>query len=142
MALFDDLGLGTVETLSLSGFEKWVTLGINIILSTIVGGLVLLVVAGIINKKYHEGAETGNAFLMALVVNVVNFAGIVGLLGAVLPIPALTMFLPLLVWIVLAKFFFSEMSFVHILIVAVTGYLLSILLVPQLTVILRGFMPV
>lgn len=138
----DDLGLGSLEGLSLAGFDYWILLGINIILSTIVSGVVLLIVVGILSKKYGEGIEFGNAFLMALVVNIVNFFGIVGMLGMFLPLPFIGVFLPLLTWIVLAKFFFSEMSIIHILIVAVTGYALSILLVPPIAAYLRGFLPI
>ena len=138
---FGDLG-SAADQISLVGFEGWLTLGINIILSTIVSGIVLLIVVGIINRKYHEGAESGNAFLMALVVNIINFFGILGLLGTLLPIPYIGLVLPLLVWIGLTKFFFSEMEIIHIIVVAVIGYVLSIFLVPQITSIIAGFLPI
>ena len=141
VSLLEDLGLGSIGEFSLTGFEYWITLGINIILSTIVSGIVLLIVVGIMNRKFYEGTETGNAFLMALIVNIVNFFGVVGLLGSFLP-GFISLFLPLLVWIGLTKFFFSEMSFTHVLIVAVIGYGLSIFLVPPITGIIRGFIPI
>ena len=137
----ENLGLGSLGEFSLTGFDYWITLGINIILSTIVSGIILFIIVGVMNRKYYEGTQSGNAFLMALVVNVVNFLGIVGLLGSFIP-SFIAIFLPLLVWIGLAKIFFSDMKITHILIVAVIGYGLSIFLVPPITGIIRGFIPV
>jgi hypothetical protein len=140
-SIFDNIGLGPLEAISVGGFDYWIILGINIILSTVVSGIVLMIIVGILSKKYGEKIEFGNAFLMALVVNIVTYFGIVGMLGAFLP-SLISMLLPLIVWIVLAKFFFSEMSLVHILIVAILGYVLSIFFVPPLAAIIRGMLPI
>ena len=136
-----DLGLGTLGDFSLTSFDYWITLGINIILSTIVSGIILMILVEFMNRKYYEGAESGNAFLMVLIVNVVNFFGVIGILGSFLP-SFIAIFLPLLIWIGLSKIFFSEMNITHVLIVAVIGYGLSIFLVPPITGIIRGFIPV
>ena len=139
VTFLDDMGLGAF---SLTGFEQWLILGMNVILSTIVSGIVLMVVVGIIGRKYGDGVEFGNAFMMALAVNLVNFLGVVGLMGMFLPIPYLSILLPLIVWTGLAKMFFSEMDIKHILIVAVIGYALSILVVPPITAMIMGFIPI
>jgi hypothetical protein len=135
-----DLGIGSME-LPMAGFEYWITLGINIVLSTIVGGVVLLVVVGVLNRKFNETAEVHNAFLMALVVNVINFFGVMGLLAAFLPIPYLSLLLPLIVWIALGKLFFPGFGLMHVVIIAVIGFALSVLLVPSITAIVVGFLP-
>jgi hypothetical protein len=135
----DTIMSGSLEGLSLAGFETWITLGINIILSTIVGGAVLAFVALVIGKKYNEEVNAGSAFLMSLVVNAINFFGIIGILGSFAP--AITMFLPLLVWIALSKFFFSGMKFTHTLVIGVLGYLLTIFVVPSLAASLVTLLP-
>lgn len=141
-SIFDNLGMGSLEAISMGGFEYWITLGINVILTTIASGIVLMVVVGIISKKYNEDIEFGNTFLMALVVNIITFFGIMGMLGMFLPFPFISIFLPLIVWIVLAKFFFSEMSIAHVLMVAVLGYVLSVFFVPPLAMIIRNMLPI
>jgi len=141
MGIFEDLAAGLTETSSLAGIDTWITLGINIILSTIVTGVVLLVVVGIMNKAGNEAAESGNAFLMALLINIINFVGIGALLGSVIAIPYVTLLLPLLIWIGFSKIFFSTMSWKHVLIVGILGYVLSILLVPFITGIISSFIP-
>ena len=142
MVLFEDMGLGGIGSLALTGFEKWIMLGINILLSTLISGIALAILVAIINKTGNETGETGNAFLMALVISVVNYAGIVGLLGSVLPIPMLMFVLPLLVWIVAAKLFFSIMEWKHVLVIGVVGYAISIFIVPPITQIILGLLPI
>lgn len=127
-------------SLSAAGFESWITLGVNIILSTIVGGAVLAFIAVIIGKKYNEEVNAGSAFLMSIVVNAINFFGVIGILGSF--VPMLGLFLPLLVWIALSKFFFSGMRFTHTLIIAVIGFALTIFVVPSLTASLMTMLPI
>ena len=131
---------GSLEGLELSDFGSWITMGMNIILSTIIAGTVIAFVAVILGKKYGEQINAGNAFLMAIVVSAINFLGVIGILGGL--VPFLAMLLPLLVWIALSKFFFSEMRFTHTLLIAVLGYVLTIFVVPVLTASVMGLLPI
>ncbi len=137
----EDMGLGSIGNLSLGGFDYWITLGVNIILSTIISGIALVIVVKMLSRKY-EYVESGNAFIMALVVNIINFFGVAGVLGLFLPLPFVGLFLPLIIWIVLAKFFFSEMSFSHVLALAFIGYVLSLFAIPPITETIKGFIPI
>ncbi len=121
-------------------------LATNLIISTIVSGIVILVIVMIFAKKFAEQANPVNAFILALVVTVINLFGIVAILGgvlAMLPFGSLViMLLPVLVWIVLMKLFFRDVSFLHVLVMAVICYLVSIYIVPMLVVSVASLIPV
>ncbi len=136
----DNLMSGSLEGLSLSSFESWITIGVNIILSTIIAGAVIAFVALILGKKSGEEVNVGNAFLMSIVVSAINFFGIMGILGGI--VPFLAILLPLIVWIVLSKFFFSELSISYIFLIAVLGYGLSMFVVPVLTGSVVAYLPI
>ena len=123
-------------------FTNPITLAINIIVSTIIGGIVLLILVEIIGKKFSEEVHPANAFLVVLIINLINLLGI---LAFVVPyisfIPFLPVALPVLVWIILIKLFFRDMSIIHAVIVGVIGWVLSIFLVPYLVGIASGFIP-
>ncbi len=126
-------------------FGNPMALATNIILSTIVGGIVILVVIEILAKKFSEEVNPMHAFLLALAVNIINIPIVMGLLYNVLAyIPLMGLisgFIPIIIWIVLTKLFFREMEMLHVLIIAVLGYLLSIFLIPYLVGIVAGFIP-
>lgn len=123
-------------------FTNPITLAINIIVSTIIGGIVLLILVEIIGKKFSEEVHPVNAFLVVLIINLINILGVLGLITPYISfIPFLPVILPVLVWIILIKLFFSEMSILHAIIVGVVGWLLSIFLIPYLVGIASGFMP-
>lgn len=123
-------------------FANPVTLAINLIISTIVGGLVLLVLVMVIGREFSEEVHPANAFLVVLIINLVNLLGV---LGFVVPyisfIPFLPVLLPVLVWIALVKIFFGGMKLTHAIILGVAGYLLSIFLIPVLVGFASGFVP-
>jgi hypothetical protein len=130
--------------LSLS-FADPMELVTNLILSTVVGGIVILIIVMLFAKKFAEEASPLNAFILAFVVSLINIFGVVAILGgllAMLPLGGIiVMLLPVLVWIVLVKLFFKEMSLLHVLIISVVCYLLSIYLIPMLIRMVAGFMP-
>jgi hypothetical protein len=123
-------------------FTNPITLAINIIVSTIIGGIVLLILVEIIGKKFSEEVHPVNAFLVVLIINLINILGVLGFITPYISfIPFLPVILPVLVWIILIKLFFSEMSILHAIIVGVIGWLLSIFLIPYLVGIASGFIP-
>ncbi len=133
-----------LENLQLN-FGNPIGLATNLILSTIVGGIVILVVVEILAKKFSEEVNPMHAFLIVLVISLINIFGIVPILGSFLAIipfaGVLIMLLPVLVWIVLVKVFFRDMEMLHILIISVLCYFLSIYVIPSLVAIVSGFIP-
>jgi len=133
-----------LENLQLN-FGNPIGLATNLILSTIVGGIVILVVVEIFAKKFAEDVNPMHAFLLVLVISLINIFGIVPILGsflAIIPFAGiLIMLLPVLVWIVLMKLFFRDMEMLHILIISVLCYFLSIYVIPSLVAIVSGFIP-
>jgi hypothetical protein len=139
--IFDPMSFYSTATSQSANY--WLSLGINTILSTIIGGIVLIILVEIFSHKFGESIKPQNAFLAVLIANVVNNFGILGLAGSFLSaIPYLVLILPFLVWFVLIKLFFSQMKMLHVLLVAVIFFGLSVMLIPYLTAIVSGFIPV
>jgi hypothetical protein len=123
-------------------FANPITLAINIILSTIIGGLVLLLLVEIFGKKFKESVQPANAFLVVLIINIINLLGVTALITTYLPaIPFIGVLLPVIIWIVLIKIFFREMKITHAITVGVIGWLLSMFLIPYLVGRASGFVP-
>ncbi len=123
-------------------FANPVALAINIILSTIIGGIVLLIIVEIIGKHYSENVKALNAFIVVLVINIINLPIIFGLISSFLAfVPFLGVILPVLIWIILVKMFFKEMSFLHAIIVGVIGWVVTMFIVPYLIGMVMGFLP-
>lgn len=123
-------------------YSYWIGLGINLILSTIIGGIILIFILEIFSKKFKEPVKPGNAFLAVLLVNIINMIGIMGfLLPYIASVPYVVMILPLLIWILLIKAFFGELSILHAVLVGVIFYLITIMALPYLTSIIAGFIP-
>jgi hypothetical protein len=123
-------------------FTNPITLAINIIVSTIIGGIVLLVLVEIIGKKFSEEVHPVNAFLVVLIINLINLLGVLAFVTPLISfIPFLPVILPVVVWIILIKLFFREMSITHAILVGVIGWLLSTFLIPYFVGIASGFIP-
>jgi hypothetical protein len=123
-------------------FANPITLAINVIVSTIIGGIVLLILVEIVGKKFSEEVHPANAFLVALIINIINIPIIFGLISSFLSfIPFLPVILPVLIWIILIKVFFREMEITHAILVGVIGWALTMFLVPSLVGIAMGFIP-
>ena len=123
-------------------YTYWIGLGINIILSTIIGGIILIIILEAFSKVFKEPIKPGNAFIAVLVVSVINMFGIMGLLlPYIASIPFLGIILPLLIWIILIKAFFGELSIVHAIVVGVVFFLITLFVLPYLTGIVMGFIP-
>lgn len=123
-------------------YMGWLDLGINFLISTLVTGILLALIVFIFSKKWTESVKPQNAILLVLVVNVINFFGILGILySSVSFLPGLIIFLPLLVWIGLTKAFFSGMGWIHAAILGVVAYLVSIFVSPYMIAYVRPFIP-
>ena len=128
---------------SSQSYSYWIGLGINLILSTIIGGIVLIIVLELFSKKFNEPIKPVNAFLVVLLVNIINMFGIMGLLlPYIAAIPYVGIILPVLIWIVFIKAFFGEMSFPHAVIIGVIFYVITLYVLPYLTGIVSAFIPV
>jgi hypothetical protein len=125
---------------------SWLGLGINVIVSTLVGGLVLIFLVEIFSHKFGESIKPQNAFLVTLIASIVTYFGIIGLLSGVFSlVPSsgiILMMLPLVVWFLLIKIFFSEMNILHAFLVSVIFFVLSMLIIPYLVALVAGFIPI
>jgi hypothetical protein len=126
--------LGSVAAMaSADAMGFWVSIIINLVISTIVGGIVLIIVLGVFNRIYGEMLDYKKAFLVVLIANLINFIGIAGMLSSVLGgIPLIGIILPVLIWVVLLKMFFEDMSFLHTLIVGAVFFAITLLAIPYL----------
>ena len=123
-------------------FQHPITLALNLLLSTLVGGIVLLVLVEVFGMKFKEKVHPVNAFLVVLIINIVNLLGVTALILPYISfVPFMSAILPVLIWIILIKLFFREMKFTHAIVVGVVGWLLSMMLIPYLVAMASGFVP-
>ena len=109
----------------------WTTIIVNLVLSTVIGGVLLIVVLGVFNRIYGEMLDYKRAFLVVFIVNLINLVGIVGLLTPFIAgIPFIGLILPLIIWVVVLKVFFEDMSFLHTLIVGAAFFAVTIIAIP------------
>jgi hypothetical protein len=143
MAGILDIPLDFSSVAQLAGSNSggfWASVIINLLVSTAVGGLVLIIILMLFNRVYGEMLVLKRAFLAVLVVNVINFVGIIGILSPLLAgVPLLGIILPLLMWIVILKLFFEDMSMIHVIIVAAVFFALTIIALPYLTAKVMSF---
>jgi len=122
-----------------------IALLVNLIISTIVGGIVFLVVVEVFAKVFSEEAPVARAFGVVLIINLINIFGIFSLITpflAAIPFMGYVMIaIPLLIWIGLTKAFFRDMEAVHVIAIGVVGWLLSMLVIPLLVGLVQGFLP-
>jgi hypothetical protein len=141
MAFIDipfDLSAATAMA-SADAISFWIGIFINIVISTIVGGVVLIIVLGVFNRIYGEMLDYKKAFLIVFIANLINFVGIAGLLSSILGgIPFIGIILPILIWIVLLKVFFEDMSFLHTIVVGIVFFALTLLAIPYLLDMVMG----
>ena len=115
------------------GYLYWINLGISIILTTLIGGIVLILLSKVLGKWTGSLTNYGHTFLVVFLVNIINFFGILGLLlGFVYMIPFIGLMIPVLVWIALLKVFFNDLTFKGVIILGILMYILSFALVPLL----------
>ena len=115
------------------GYIYWINLGISIILTTLIGGIVLIVLSKLLSRWTGNISDYGHAFLIVLVINIINFFGILGiLLGFLYVIPFIGLILPAIVWIALLKVFFNELNLKGAVILGIVMYVFSFALIPIL----------
>jgi hypothetical protein len=127
---------------SSQSYTYWIGIGVNILLSTIIGGIILIVILEIFSKAFKEPVKPANAFIAVLVVNLINMIGIMGLLlPYIIGVPYLAVILPLLIWIGMIKAFFGELSILHALIIGVIFFLITLFALPMLTGMVMVYIP-
>ena len=130
------------DTATSQGFGYWIGLGVDLILSTIIGGILLMVILEVFSHKFGENIRPVNAFLVVLISKLIINFGILGLLVSIIPaLGAFYLILPVLVWIVIIKAFFGELSIVHAAVVGILFFVVTILLLPMLTNYVVVFIP-
>ena len=124
------------------GFGTWINMGINLIASTIVGGIVLIAILATVGKAWHENVPMARSFFVVLVINLITQFGIVGLLTGFLPgIAMASIIINLLLWIGLIKLFFGQMKISHAAIVGIVGYIVNLIVVPVILGMVLGLLP-
>jgi|YelNatPaOPRAMG01_1025707.scaffolds.fasta_scaffold147977_2 hypothetical protein len=118
-----------------------INIGINLILSTLIGGIVMLIVLEIIAKEFHESVNPMHAFLLVLLINIINIVGLLGIVASLISFPLIWIILPIVIWIVLVKLLFRDLKISHVLIVAIIGYIITIYLIPYIVGFVRSFIP-
>lgn len=128
-----------------SSLGSWTGLLINLIFSTVIGGLVFLLVVKLVSGKLGDNVGTGRVFLAILVINLISLPIIWGLTTQTISSIPLTgiifPFLPFLIWLIVSKLSFG-MPWSHTLLVTIIGYILSIFVVPTLVWSIRGILPI
>ena len=127
------------QILGVAASRDWLSLGINLILSTLIGGIVIVILLAILARVWGENVKVPNAFLMVLLINLVNLFGVLAFISP--SVPAAGLVIPLLVWIGLTKAFFSDLSWKHALVTGAVGYVVSIFLIPNLVGLASGYLP-
>ncbi len=124
-------------------FSDPIGMAVNLILSTIVMGIVIIILTKTIARDEDEKIAPTHAFMLALLINIINMPIFSGLLyGFVSFIPFVGIVLPLIIWIIGTKLFFSDIHILHAMIIGVIGFVLSLLVIPTIVSILAGFIPV
>lgn len=126
------------QILGIATSQNWVALGVNMILSTLLGGIVIIALLSILGRAWGEKIKPANAFAMVLIINAVTYFGILTLFSS---FPVAGIILPLVIWILLTKAFFSGLALWHALVVGVVGFFLSIFLIPTLVAAASGYLP-
>ncbi len=135
--------LGSFSSLATSNSAAgWINIGINIVLSTIIGGIVLLVVMEALSKAWGESVSAGKCFMFVLIINIITQFGIGFILPFVSFIPMASLVITLLLWIGFMKLFFGELSMLHAVIAGVIGFALGMLVVPMLTGLVLSYLPI
>jgi hypothetical protein len=131
--------VGYEDVLGLATSQNWLNLGVTLVISTIVGGIIVAIILAIASKSWGTPIKIQNSFLLVLVINAINFFGILAFVTPYLG--GMALILPVLIWILLTKAFFSEMRWLHALIIGIIGFAVSILVIPMIVGWVAGFMP-
>ena len=121
----------------------WINLGITFILSSLITGIFLVIVLKIASKETGSPIKVGNAFIAVLLINLINFFGIMGLLlSFIAGVPYLGIILPALIWIVFLKLFFGNLGWLYAIVIGILFYVISLFVIPHITSYIAGFIPI
>lgn len=125
---------------NLVSFSNPIGLIISIVVSTVVGGIVYLIIAKLIGGRLRDSISVGKIFTLVFVINLINMFGLLGfVLGYVSFLPLIIV--QILVWVLLTKVFLA-VPFTHAGLIGVVGYLISGFAVPALLPMVSGLIPI
>ena len=128
-----------LTTLTSIGFEP-INLAISLILATIIGGIIVLIVVEIIGKKSGIHINPANAFVIVMVINLINYLGLALILASYIPFLPIWI-LQIAIWILLVKVLFHEISWVYSILIGVIGFAVTLIIVPLLVGMVSGYIP-
>jgi hypothetical protein len=138
---FDLISLSQVADESSLGY--WVSLGIDLVIATIIGGFVLIAVLAFFNKIYGQLIDYKNAFLVTLTANTINMLFLPYVMDNYLQsIPFIGIIAPILIWLLLVRGVFEEITFMHAFLVSIVFYVLTIVAIPFLTGTVKAYIGV
>jgi hypothetical protein len=125
-----------IATASSAG--EWISLGIYFIVSIIASGIILAILLKILGSVWGEEYDLGRAFIIALIISVINFFGM-GLIGPYISFLPPQIF-PAIIWIVLIKLFIGAISWPRAIIAGAIGFVLSIVVAPMISGLIVGIL--
>lgn len=115
---------------------------VNLIISTIVGGIAFLIVAKLLGRPLNEDVGLTKPFIIIFIINIINMLGLMEFVYPVLSmIPfggIVALLLPAIIWVALVKMFIPGTTILHALIIGVLGWVLSIFILPMLLGLVLG----
>ncbi len=124
----------------LVNFSNPVGLVLSIVISTIVGGIIYLIIAKLIGGRLRDSISVGKTFLVVFVINLINMLGVLGfVLGYVSFLPLIVV--QIIIWVLLTKVFL-RIPFTHAGLIGIVGYAISGFAVPALLPMVGGLIPV
>ena len=137
--------LKALQPLIGSGTSYWLNLAIGMLVSTIVSGIILVIVIQVMKRKWSMDVKIINTFTMVLVASIIFYLGLIGFISPLIvamPMASVVIYaLPVLVWVLLAFMFFRQMPFLAMVIFAVLGYVITTFVSPQLVVYVLAYAP-
>ncbi len=118
---------------------------ISLLVSTLAGGIVFLLVVELLAKKLHDRISVMRVFLAVFIINVISLPLVWGMsVQAIASLPfasAILPFAPLLIWFIVVELLFKDIAVSHSFIISIIGYILSILIIPTVSIVLRSLLP-
>lgn len=109
----------------------------TLILSTVIGGIVFLLVLAVLSKKFSDNVKLRNAFIVVFFITLINLIGVLKLIPYINIIPVLA--IQVVIWIIFTKLAFRGMAISHALIAGIVGWAITSFVVPTLVTLAFSF---
>jgi hypothetical protein len=124
--------------------DPWVSIAVELVVGTIIGGILLINVLGVFNKIYGDILEYKRSFLVVGVANMINLVGLRGFISPMLKeLPAAEAIveyaIPAVIWVFLLKVFFEDMNLTHATVVGIVFFGITLILVPTYVNMALGY---